>query len=563
MTGSWRRKLRVLAVFAASAAVVAHADALPPNVAAQFEQGRRHLYGMDAREDPLKALELFRRAAEAGHAEAQYHLGWLCWSGEIPPFGFALDDAYLRAAVQCQPEGKRWLEKAAAQGEWHAQELLVQIAEEEGLPKEPIFFCFPSADPQADLWLAAAAEAGNRDAQAEQTARENNPPTGSRSMLNHDYYVEHMTRARAEQNLQFVGQIKRDARAGMKSIVAALRRGESPSALLSERTIPWLRRAAKAGNAAARQQWQELTRATKGMPRDERRGVQWVEAAAMRGDARAQYDLGYLYASGRCVSPDHARAYYLFDQARRGLPSVERQQAETALAGLTVSHEPDELAKIQNRARASRNTPTNRVRSGAVQSTYPTRDGALRAACDSTANSEWSGPWSVGGVKAHIGVLWSEGQRSACMGYAIEAPAGYRIFASTYVPAGFSARYNEYVPPAVLDRVPVVLYDHVLFFVGIGHMGLGGGGGDGTEIQIWSARPNDLSLLFGHTPVSFTNINAYLDLSEGSVPEDVDCTDSADGLLIEGDRLRVRACLDGKVQRRKTYRFDGERFVEQ
>ena len=229
----------------------------------------------------------------------------------------------------------------------------------------------------------------------------------------------------------------------MKRIVAALQNAEPPSALLSERTIPWLRRAAEAGNTEARKELEELARATQGKPCDEYRTLKWVEAVAKRGDARAQYDLGYLYASGRCLSPDvdeneivterHARAYYWFAQARKGLPAVERSRAETALAGLTASHEPDRLAAIQNRARALHEVAGKPVPSKTGTRAYASRDAAVRIACDNTTTPKWSGPWTMNGTKAHIGVLWSEGQRTACLGYVLQQPTGFRVVASTQV----------------------------------------------------------------------------------------------------------------------------------
>ena len=203
-TGEWgrpclrQRATCFVAALAACATVIAAqaADVVPQDAAAQFEQARKYLYGLDAPEDPLQALMLFRKAAEAGNAGAQYHLGWLCWHADSPPLSFGVNvDAYLREAVRCHAQARQWLDKAAAQGEWHAQELLVQLAAEETLPQEPIFFCFPSSGSQANAWIAAAAEAGNRDAQAEQKARADTPPIESRSMLNRDYYNEHLARA--------------------------------------------------------------------------------------------------------------------------------------------------------------------------------------------------------------------------------------------------------------------------------------------------------------------------------------------------------------------------------
>ena len=126
--------------------------------------------------------------------KGKWSLPYLRWRADSPPLSFgAYVDAYLREAVRCYTQAKQWLDKAAAQGEWHAQELLAQLAAEETQPQEPIFFCFPSRGSQAAAWIAAA-EAGNRGAQAEQKARADTPPIESPSMLNRDHYNEHRAR---------------------------------------------------------------------------------------------------------------------------------------------------------------------------------------------------------------------------------------------------------------------------------------------------------------------------------------------------------------------------------
>ena len=69
-----------------------------------------HELGLGTPRDPRKAVDWLRRAAETGYSVAQYHYGAALLTGQ----GGSPD----RAA------GKRWLEKAAAQGDRDAARLL-------------------------------------------------------------------------------------------------------------------------------------------------------------------------------------------------------------------------------------------------------------------------------------------------------------------------------------------------------------------------------------------------------------------------------------------------------
>ena len=81
-------------------------------------------------------------------------------------------------------------------------------------------------------------------------------------------------------------------------------------------------------------------------------------------------------------------------------------------------------------------------------------------------------------------------------------------------------------------------------------MGMGGGGG--AEIQIWAVQADSLRQVFSHFPDSFTNVNTW----------EAACGQSKDDLVFNGDRLQTHACFDGKAQPTKSYRFDGERFIQ-
>ena len=90
-----------------------------------------------------QALKWFRRAAEQGNAAAQYKMGILCMEGETRPPDMA--------------QAMEWFRKAAEQGNAGAQcDLGVMYAEGMGVPRD---------DAQAMEWFRKAAEQGSAEAQ--------------------------------------------------------------------------------------------------------------------------------------------------------------------------------------------------------------------------------------------------------------------------------------------------------------------------------------------------------------------------------------------------------------
>ncbi|HYE51990.1 MAG TPA: transglycosylase SLT domain-containing protein [Azospirillaceae bacterium] len=85
------------------------AHPLPANAAqAAFEAARRHERGTVGPRDPARALELYCEAAQAGHAEAAFGVGWLYYSGEGVAADAGLAGAWFsRAAALGHPAGRR------------------------------------------------------------------------------------------------------------------------------------------------------------------------------------------------------------------------------------------------------------------------------------------------------------------------------------------------------------------------------------------------------------------------------------------------------------------------
>lgn len=86
-------------------------------VASAFvEVGRYYLTGIahsDVKPDPVRAVEMFTRAATMGNADAQYNLGRMYLDGE----------GVAKAPIQ----GARWLYQAAIKGQYHAQAMFGRL----------------------------------------------------------------------------------------------------------------------------------------------------------------------------------------------------------------------------------------------------------------------------------------------------------------------------------------------------------------------------------------------------------------------------------------------------
>ena len=86
--------------------------------------GAMYNEGQIVPEDKGKALTWFRKAAEQGHAEAQYNLGSHYYEGEAVPQNYA--------------EAVKWFTQAAEQGDADAQHALANCYYEgKGTPQAP------------------------------------------------------------------------------------------------------------------------------------------------------------------------------------------------------------------------------------------------------------------------------------------------------------------------------------------------------------------------------------------------------------------------------------------
>jgi TPR repeat protein len=79
--------------------------------------------------------------------------------------------------------------------------------------------------------------------------------------------------------------------------------------------VRWYRMAAEQGEAKAQFNLGVMYAKGQGVPQDFKEAMQWYYLAAMQGDADAQHNLGVMYAKGEGVPQDYVLAYMWFNLA--------------------------------------------------------------------------------------------------------------------------------------------------------------------------------------------------------------------------------------------------------
>ena len=231
-----------------------------------------HLQGVGTPKNEGKALELFRVAAEAGHAQSQYNLGWML-SG---------------SRGTNQAEAVRWYRRAAEQGHIEAMVALGRCHRfGQGVTKDM---------GSARRWFERAVEKNDPDGLVNLAWIHAYEPSG-----NPDKAFDLFRRA-AEQG-------QRDA---MYELFLVYRdgRGMDPDPLLAR---DWLRRSAEAGLPLGQTMfgyWLE-TKEPASMPE----AVRWYRKAEEQGWDGAMYRLGLCYLNGLGVELDEERALALIRNA--------------------------------------------------------------------------------------------------------------------------------------------------------------------------------------------------------------------------------------------------------
>jgi TPR repeat protein/tRNA A-37 threonylcarbamoyl transferase component Bud32 len=234
---------------------------------AQFNVGRMYDRGQGVSQNDDQAADWYRRAARQGYAAAQFRLGMMCYEGRLYYKG--------RGAENDDRQAADWYRRAARQGYAAAQNNLgMMYRNGEGVERD---------DKQAVEWYRRAVEQGYAEAQ-----------------FNLGWMYA---------NGRGVEQNDRQA-------------------------ADWYRRAAEQGHAEARCNLGAMYRDGQGVEQDDRQAAEWYRRAAEQGHAYAQFNLSVMYANGRGVERDDKQAVEWY---RRAVGQGVQRRSVSPGSGVTVT----------------------------------------------------------------------------------------------------------------------------------------------------------------------------------------------------------------------------------
>ena len=326
------------------------------NPGEQYKQGVAHFEN----EEYEQAFECFTKAAESGHAEAQYYLGKLyddgdgverdyaqasAWYKKSAEQGnadaqYALGEAYCYGFVGMEEDdiqAKYWYEKSAEQGNAEAQNALGGI----------YFHGFGVDEDfnRSAYWHLKAAEQGNSDSQHftglfyeygegapkdyskaaywfQKAAEQGETESMHRLAL---LYLE--GNGVAQDYKQAISLLERAAGKGNTSAMFQLGKQYDNGQGVKEdkaQAFGWFIKAAEKGNAEAQFKTGVAYEYGEGVGQDYKQAASWYQKAADQDEPTAQYNLGGLYYFGRGFAQNSKKAEYWYEKAaEQGFPLAQ------------------------------------------------------------------------------------------------------------------------------------------------------------------------------------------------------------------------------------------------
>ncbi|MBQ2620747.1 MAG: SEL1-like repeat protein [Thermoguttaceae bacterium] len=322
-----------------------------------FELAKKYFNGDGVPEDKVKAVKLYRKAAEQGNAESQFKLGVCYMSGEgvpqdkseavkwyrkaaeqdFPKAQFCLGLCYMigNGVSQDKIEGINWYSKAAEQGYIPAQ-ITLGNCYFYGINTQQNFA-------EAVKWYRKPAEQGNAAAQYHLGLcyeKGNGAPEDKSEAVK--WY-----RKSAEQGYSFAqyklgicyyhgNDVPEDISESAKWFRKAAEQGHSDAQFIlglyyyegdgvskdESEAAKWYRKAAEQGHSEAQFYLGLLYYNGNGVPEDKVEAVKWYRKAAEQGYAKAQFRLGWCYDSGKGIPQNYTEAVKWYRKA------AEQEHAE-------------------------------------------------------------------------------------------------------------------------------------------------------------------------------------------------------------------------------------------
>ena len=292
-------------------------DRLPYNDTAQYNIGITYY----DKQDYIKAMEWFEKAAANGNANAQTLIGHMYVNGlgVKPDYAKAIewyekaavngdatsqnniDDKYYEEIEQDYAKVLEWYEKVAASGDSYAQNNIGSMYEDGLYVKQDYT--------KAMEWYKKAASQGNSEAQKN---------IGYMYMnglgVKQDYVkaMEWFEKAAAQGNAvaqNNIGSMYLDG-LGVKQDYS--------------KAMEWYEKAANQGSTIAQNNIGNMYVNGWGVEQDYIKAKEWFEKAAANGYSESQFNIGYMYENGFGVEQDYAKAIEWYEKAvANGEPNAQ------------------------------------------------------------------------------------------------------------------------------------------------------------------------------------------------------------------------------------------------
>lgn len=328
MTQHLSRPLFLLLFFFLSGCATTAPDLLEKDPQKQYLLGARYYTGEGVELDQPRAMFWFQRAAEQGHAEAQYQMGLAQAEGfggleANPPLAL---EWFRKAAIQGHPnaqlllgvallEGKvieknqeealEWLVRAAGQGQVKA---LLLVAKSYlggyGVAKDEL---------RAVDWFHIAAERGNVEAQL---------------FLGMIYYGGRIVEQDFNQAYFWLKHTAEQGNDEAQYLLATLYEVGKGTPQSLTNALNWYEKAATQGNVRAQRATGLFYARGKGTETAYNAAFKWLSLAAEAGEPDAQYGLATLYITGNGVERNVKTAFAWYEKAAAQGHAKAQQQLD-------------------------------------------------------------------------------------------------------------------------------------------------------------------------------------------------------------------------------------------
>ena len=265
---------------------------LPKTPADLYDFGEKFLYGHYMPQSTNKAIDFYLQAANQGHADAQYKLGYIYNKGVGVPNNYDLAfKYYLQAADQGHAKaqyhiGLMYLKGKGVQCDKQLAKEWINKAKEQGLP-EALTVRFEQNGETTD------SKAMKLRSLADTCYKENDFAT---AFL---YYSQAAA----------LGDIDAQFELGMM-----YKHGKGTTSDYKEAAL-WYFEAAKRGHAGAQNNLGVLYEEGKGVKQSYKDAIRWYLQAAKHGNSYALFNLGELYNEGKGVPQDKNKAEEFYVKA--------------------------------------------------------------------------------------------------------------------------------------------------------------------------------------------------------------------------------------------------------